>query len=75
LRKGEGAVAMQVDGADSEVGATKINGHVETLAVSQSCSLVGPTNKMAHLLCAIGHGCHISWDLAHGGAILLETLV
>jgi hypothetical protein len=35
LGEGEGAVTVEVDGADTEVGATEVDSHVETLFTSE----------------------------------------
>lgn len=61
---------MKVDGADTEVGSSKIDGHVETLAMVQPCAraLSIAVIRDAYLLCTIGDGSDIGGDLAHGGA-------
>jgi hypothetical protein len=69
----EGGVAVQLDGTDTEVGAAQVDSHVEPLFVLETRS--STQMRASYLLGAIGYGSHVSGDLAHFGALLLQALV
>jgi hypothetical protein len=80
---GKGAISEKLDGANTEVCAAKIDGHVETLTwhASVSCAswCCGSESELpdlsTNLFGAIGHARDIRRNLAHAGPILAQTLV
>jgi hypothetical protein len=79
LSEGEGGVAVQLNGAHTEVGAAQIDCEIETLfswlAEEHNLSAEGIMGPKVYLFRAIGDCGHKSGNLAQCGVFLCQTLV
>ena len=66
---------MKLNGADTEIGTTKVYSKVEALKVVDKLKQSLAIAKNPYFFCTVRNGRHVGWDLAHGRAVLLKTLI